>query len=187
MAKFLRASAVAGLAGAVGVATYIAVSAANAARTPESPKIVLPSLALYLGKGKAGEIVDGVFKLRNAGNAPLPVSLSASCGCSQLSPRVASIPPGESADFRVGIRLSDDIIEKAVSIGISSNDPASPDVSYQVRVTCVPPLDVRPSRVDFGHPALGKGASRDVVVRGDDGKPLPADAKLEVVTRASVH
>ncbi len=166
---------VAGLAAVVARYTF-------ARRGIAVPVLVLPRSALDLGSGKAGEIRDGVFHVENRGAAPLAVSFSPSCGCSELRPRVASIAPNEVLDVRVGIRLSEEPAEKIVTIAVSSNDPMHPQSSFQVRAKCRPPLEVHPVAVEFGHILNGRAASSEIKVTNGDGGPLPVDARVQAVS-----
>ncbi len=113
----------------VAVVTFAAIRTIRARPIPSTPRIDLPPFMLDLGTGKLGDIRDGVFQVRNRGTAPLAISFQPSCGCSDLRPRVASIPPGEVLDVHVGIRLVEEPAEKVVRVAISSNDPSSPENS----------------------------------------------------------
>jgi hypothetical protein len=162
----------------VALAAMIAARHVFARREAETPRIGLPQRALDLGNGDVGDIRDGVFQVSNRGTAPLAVSFRPSCGCSDLRPRVASIPPNEVLDVHVGVRLSEEPAEKVVTIAISSNDPLRPEASYIVRAKCLPPLNVSPIAAHLGSVVTGRTASTKVVIRSRDGASLPPEATI---------
>ena len=103
-----------------------------------------------------------------------------SCGCSELNPKLASIPPGESQDVRVGIRLQEEEHQKSLTIAISSNDPASPEVTYFVLAECLAPLRLTPRSIDFGTVGRGRSHRAEISVQGSGGGTLPQGAKVSI-------
>ena len=94
---------VAGAALGVTLFCYLRFGWAN---WPDSgPKLQLLPHALDLGKGGEGEVVDGSFRMRNIGDAPLDFQIEAHCGCTGVTPARGRIPAGEVQEVRVGVRL----------------------------------------------------------------------------------
>ncbi len=119
--------------------------------TPDkSPRLVVPQEPVHLGSGYRDEIVDGAVVLSNEGAAPLSIDVSASCGCTDVSPRVATIAPSELLTLRFGVRLEEPGRDRTVQITVASNDPTGPVRTFPVMATCLAPIATEPARIDFG-------------------------------------
>jgi hypothetical protein len=127
-----------------------------------------------------GEILDDRFQLRNHGTAPLEFSLTVSCGCSDLSPRAGTIPPGEAQDVHIGVELKEEGTEKILYVGIASNDPTTPKATYVVKAYCTSPLVLTPKTVNFGQVLRGQTPRIDVKVTDENDQPLDAPGGLVV-------
>ena len=141
-------------------------------------RIGIPDLPLSLARGRAGQVLDGSFQLRNNGTAPLDYVLTPSCGCSELNPRSGSIPPAGFQDVHVGIRLADEGAEKAVNISIQTDDPDHPTVTYLVMAYCTAPLSLNPPTANFGSIARGQPAEMKIRVRDEQDEPLGVKSQL---------
>ena len=114
-------------------------------RSCSGPRLGLPAHPLDLGRGRPGQVVDGSFQLTNRGDAPLRFQLSASCGCTDLSPRAGTIAPGESTIINVGIRLQEMGTERQVRVSVGTNEPDSPAAGYVVFAACPAPMTAPPA------------------------------------------
>jgi hypothetical protein len=146
------------------------------------PRLNLPDYPLHLGRGKAGEILDGSFRLRNVGSAPLHFHLTPSCGCSDLNPRTGIIPPGEVQDVHIGVRLQEEGAERDVFVTIDTNDPTTPNARYMVRAECTAPLLVTPRTVQFSNVPRGNTPRVHVRVRDEEDRPLGSKTDLRVTS-----
>ncbi len=151
---------------------------------PEKPArewLELPEQALDLGEGKTGETLEGAFELRNSGSLPLNVRLTASCGCSRLSPQVADIGPGESMQVEVEVRIRpEDSGSRFIAIGIQADAAEVAPVQYRVRVTAVPPMTHDPAVLNFGSLVPGERKTLAVTLRDGRGGELPYASELAV-------
>lgn len=131
------------------------------------PRLRLPAYPLDLGEGKSGEILDGVFEIRNVGSSALSYRIEPSCGCSDLSPVAGTIPAGERQEVHIGVRLQGQGTEKNVRLTIRSDDAVRPVATYDVHVDCPAPFDVAPMVVDLGRVVRGDSRELPLTVRDD--------------------
>jgi hypothetical protein len=147
--------------------------------------IALPNLALDLGKGKSGELLSGTFAIRNMGTRPLEYDIAASCSCSFLDPCRGTVPPMDSAEIRVGIRIPEDVEQKVVNLQISSNDPTRPTTAYSVRAQRLTEYVVSPPYLNFGRINPGIDKRLQFTVRGPGGRPLKMPGSVQAVSTSN--
>jgi hypothetical protein len=157
----------------------------TAATSAGRPRLVAPTRPLDLGRGKTGRIVDGSFRLVNSGSAPLKYTLGASCGCSELSPSVGTIGPGDFQDIHVGIRLGAPGTDKNVQVTIESNDPDRPTVTHTVLASCPAVLSISPAVIDFGRMKPGQALTRSIRIRDRRNQPLDANEAGRLLVRTN--
>jgi hypothetical protein len=89
-------------------------------------RLELSPSRLDLGDGKPNELLHGNVRLRDAGHGVLEFEITASCGCTDLTPRQGSIPAGAEQDVRLVVRLPDYAnSERAVQLSVKTNNPRS--------------------------------------------------------------
>ncbi len=165
----------------VGALSYAAAFFAVRLSRPIGPRIEIPSLPLYLGSGRPGQILEGTIPIRNSGDEPLSFKIITSSGCSKLEPTAGLLQPGQSVSVHVGVRLGTQY-SNSFTLLIESNDRVRPQVWYFVDADCRPALSTRPTVAKFGSVREGNGAKQQLTVLDGSGKPLAADTRIMVTT-----
>ncbi len=133
------------------LAVVAAIGAGNAIRRPARPIMELSPTRLDLGEGEPNELVRGAFHVRNPGNRPLEISVRATCGCTELTPRVATVEPGGEQEIKLSVQLPDyPGSERSIRVIVQGNDPHRRLEGCSVIANSPASLRVSPSRIDFG-------------------------------------
>lgn len=152
----------------------------------QGPKLGLPPYPLRLVADKPNSIVDGAFTIGNKGDRPLRFKLKPSCGCAELRPESAIIPPGETCVINMGIRVLQPGTERSVRVAVECDDPRLETASYDVFAVCPTPLTLNPRSADFGSVEEGTSPEVRIDILDRIGKPLSANA-LPTITSESPH
>lgn len=108
------------------------------------PKIEVETAAIDLGEVVNGEVVVRDVAVKNAGSADLTVeSVSTSCGCTQASLNLMTIPPGGSATLHIefdsgahGPELTGALVRQ---VFVVSNDPQQAETTVELTAIILPP------------------------------------------------
>ncbi len=101
------------------------------------PRIVVEPLTQDLGE-RPQELIELTYTVRNEGGSPLKIEkVSTSCGCTQAAVDRETLAPGESTQLRVTLDPTEDNLYGNLIrvIYLRSNDPATPEVEVEFRVT----------------------------------------------------
>ena len=96
------------------------------------PRLELSSTEFDFGEVWQGEPVSQDFTVRNAGTAPLELSLSRSCGCTALTKPRSPLPPGESDVFSIAYDTVKRKGKAKQRVTLTTNDAARPSVNISV-------------------------------------------------------
>jgi hypothetical protein len=130
------------------------------------PRLELSASRLDLGEGKPNELLHGSLQLRNVGSEVLEFEITASCGCTELTPRRGTIPAGNEQDVRLAVQLPDHAnSERSVQLVIKTNDPQHPAAGCSIVAKCPAPFRVTPAFVDFGKISRGTTSVKPAEVR----------------------
>lgn len=125
----------------VGLAFLALLPALLAACGGAPPRIVVEPTLQDLGQ-RPQELIALTYKIRNEGGSPLRIEkISTSCDCTQAIIDRDTIPPGETAALRVTLDPAEDNLYGKIQrvTYIRSNDPATPEVEAEFRVTILKP------------------------------------------------
>jgi hypothetical protein len=108
------------------------------------PQIEVETTAIDLGEVVNGEVVVRDVAVKNVGSADLAVeSVSTSCGCTQASLDLMTIPPGSSATLHIefdsgahGPELTGDLVRQ---VFVVSNDPQQAQAIVELTAVILPP------------------------------------------------
>jgi len=135
-----------------------------------APRMVIEDGSWDFGKVYEGSQPEHVFKLRNAGDAPLIIAhirgSCAPCAGAMISGR--KIAPGKTGDLKVVYNAKEGMKGKVSAfLTIHSNDPANPFQRVNIKGTILPignapVLSVSPSPMDIG--VLWAGQERTVAI-----------------------
>lgn len=165
------------------VVLLAAIPATTASVLQPSP-VERPVLVIYgpsthdLGSGKPGEVLAGQLVLSNRGTSLLEYNLRTSCSCAKLNPAHGQIAPQDSVEINLGLRLRTEGRDELLTVFVSSNDPAQPEVQHVFRARCAAALTASPEFVDFGRLALGESPRRAILLFDATGKGLPPDTPI---------
>lgn len=172
------------------VCLCIAVRASAADGT--APVIVIDEPLHDFGTVAEGGAARHLFKVRNAGNAPLEIkSVTASCGCTAAAPKEKLIAPGRSGEIDVSFDTRGRPGKNEKVVTIVSNDPKTPTTTVRIKIDVQQMLGFNPPYSFLqgfaGEPVKGEawltgklaGSARPKVTRVE-----PADAvKVEVAEK----
>jgi Protein of unknown function (DUF1573) len=151
------------------------------------PSLEIRETKLDLGNGKPNEVVRGVLRLKNTGRAPLEFSAQGSCGCTELTPKSATILPGDEQQVAIALQLAGHTnSERSVQISVKSNDPQRGEVHCSATARCPGPCRVSPAFLNFGQltrAQLAGAVQRLRISPIEGGEPLDPDT-LSIVSRS---
>ncbi len=135
-----------------------------------SPQLTVQDREHDFGEILQGRKVSHVFTFRNSGDSDLVIEqVRSSCGCTAALLSSRSIPPGALGELEAVFdsgRFRGDVSK---NITLHTNAAQTPRVTFVVRATVSPEIDLSPQAVDFG--VLSAGVAREVPVtvtnRGD--------------------
>lgn len=155
---------------AVLVVVFVAAATTSAwLLSAEGDGTAVPVLAVEttdtidLGQLFTGETVRGTVTLYNTGDAPLEITgVLKSCTCTEATVIPSMIPPGESGSLHYKYTASNTDGPDAMRIGVQTNDPAFPAVTFGFRSVVASHLVIEPPRFDI---RLAAGETRSLAVR----------------------
>jgi len=151
---------------ALGTVTSYVLAFKLVAPAPGGPQLEFVGCAILdVGKGKAGETLEGTFEVKNVGSEDLTFQAQTSCNCSRLEPMEGSVEPGGRQQFRIAVRLREKGKDENVIILFTTNDSGQPKARFEVFAHCPTDLIVQPTRVDFGMIPIGTSASRTIRIQ----------------------
>ena len=137
------------------------------------PKIQFEQTVIDFGKVSLVESVSGAFKFKNIGDAVLKLDPpKPSCGCTVAELKTDTLQPGESGELAFTLNLGRARATMEKHISVTSNDPASREVSLAIKVDYTPLYDINPMTIS---PNLAFGvneAEQFTTITRTDGKPL---------------
>jgi hypothetical protein len=171
------------------LAAASAVAGAVTGRTAsKTPRLAISTGSLDLGEGKPNEKLRGGLELTNNGVAPLVFELTATCGCSELSPRKGQIAPGQRQAINIGLQLPRHApSQQETHVTVQTNDPDWPVVGCHVVARCPSPFITTPRQVDFGELLREQvpAAQATLEITDRNGKSLGDPAALRVLRAPS--
>lgn len=112
-----------------------------------SPRIVVEPPSQDLGE-MPQEPLDLIYTVRNEGGSPLRIEkVSTSCDCTWATVDRDTIPPGESPPLYVTLDPTEDNLHGDLLrvIYLRSNDPTTPEIEVEFRVTIRNPEEQKAS------------------------------------------
>lgn len=109
----------------------------------KDPQIEVETAAIDLGEVVNGDVVVRDVMVKNVGSADLVIdNVSTSCGCTQASLDLMTIPPGGSATLHIefdsgahGEELTGDLVRQ---VFVVSNDPQQAEAIVELTATILP-------------------------------------------------
>ncbi|MDP9036170.1 MAG: DUF1573 domain-containing protein [Myxococcota bacterium] len=140
-----------------------------------SPRVVCDERAYDFGPILQGDRPSHVFRIRNAGSAPLHIAaIDRAYGCDVRSPP-ASVAPGDGTDLVAVCDTEDRTTRMADKLVVHTDDPLSPELVLELRATIEPLLAFTSRTVDC-ELAVGERESKEIRVTGR----LATRARLQV-------
>lgn len=144
---------------------------------PESapvPKCVLSADSINFGEVFACDKNERTIRVSNQGSAPLTLSaVGSSCGCTEAEIDLPEILPGEEADLRISLALSDypkDEVDTRVTL--ETNDPLNKTQEIAVNAKITPEFTVQPAEIDFGKTKRGSRTTQTLTVTQTGRQPF---------------
>jgi hypothetical protein len=147
------------------IAGALMLSAARVAAVDPAPHAVVDVPVHDFGAVEQGTAVEHVFRVRNAGTAPLRVDhVKGTCACTVGVATGEAIAPGEEA--WVTLRLETDKLagRTTKTATVYTNDPATPTVPVTLTGNVLADVVLRPVPLYFGHVRRGTPVRREIVV-----------------------
>ena len=143
----------------------ILLAAAHAAAGDPAPRVVVDAPVHDFGAVEQGAAVEHVFRVRNAGTAPLLVDhVKGTCACTVGVATGEPIAPGDEA--WVTVRLETDRLagRTTKTATVYTNDPATPTVPVTLTGDVLADVVLRPTPLYFGHVRHGATVRREIAV-----------------------
>jgi hypothetical protein len=141
------------------------LSAARVASGDPAPRAVVDAPVHDFGAVEQGAAVEHVFRVRNAGTAPLRVDhVKGTCACTVGVATGEAIAPGDEA--WVTVRLETDRLagHTTKTATVYTNDPAAPTVPVTLTGEVLADVVLRPTPLYFGHVPRGTAVRREIAV-----------------------
>jgi hypothetical protein len=127
------------------------------------PKIVFDKTSHDFGNQMTNTELKYSFGFKNKGTALLVIdTVKASCGCTAAIASEKEIKPDGEGKIDVTFKAGKSVDPVAKTITVSSNDPASPTLTLEIKATLETVFDVKPDRVYFGQ--MKKSEKKDQIV-----------------------
>lgn len=125
-----------------------------------APRVTVAAPVHDFGAVEQGTVVEHVFRLKNAGTAPLRVDhVKGTCACTVGVATGEAIPPGEEAWVTMRLDTATLAGRTSKTATVYTNDPATPYLGVSLTGEVLADLVVRPATVYVGR------VRRDAVVR----------------------
>ncbi|MEW6363847.1 MAG: DUF1573 domain-containing protein [Acidobacteriota bacterium] len=129
-----------------------------------------------------GKSVEHTFVLQNKGDATLKImSVNPSCGCTAALVSQNAVEPGQTSEIKAKFDSGRFRGPVHKTISVSSNDPASPQITLELTGTVVRLYETVPDGgVSFGDVNKSSSFETQVTVRGMEGrKPVVSSVAVE--------
>jgi hypothetical protein len=147
------------------IAGALALGTARLAAGDAAPRVVVDAPVHDFGSVEQGAAVEHVFRLRNAGTAPLRVDhVKGTCACTVGVATGEAIAPGEEAWVTVRLdtaRLAGRTTKVAT---VYTNDPATPTVPVTLTGEVLADVVLQPTPLYFGHVRRGRAVRREIAI-----------------------
>jgi hypothetical protein len=108
------------------------------------PQIMISETTIQLGDVVNGQIIERDLRVENTGEAALTIdAVTTSCGCTQASIELTTIPPGGSGTLHIefdsgahGPALTGELIRQ---VFVVSNDPQQPELMVELSANILSP------------------------------------------------
>jgi hypothetical protein len=142
----MRAALPVPLAAAVLLSALSWGSSSSPAQAAGTPVIDVAHPVFDFGTVPEGDPARHVFKVKNAGTAPLEIrSVNASCGCTAAAPREKQIPPGGSGEIEVTYSTAGRRGRAEKTVTVNTNDPKTPTTTLTIKADVVYLLGFEPN------------------------------------------
>ncbi len=116
--------------------------------TAASAELVWEKKEIELHPAVGEESVVGHFKYENKGDKKVSItSVVSSCGCTAASTNKDGVAPGEKGEITATFQIGNRIGTQQKAITVSTDDPAQPTVTLQLKVEIPQVLDLQPAFV----------------------------------------
>ena len=147
---------------------------AKTAKGEAVPKLEVSDKVWDFGTVWAGEKVSKTVTLRNTGNATLNITkVKSSCGCTATKHTKKELAPGETEEIVISYNTKKKTERVRQTVRISTNDPAQPIATIEVRGTVKPILRIEPSHfVSLGRVGPDEQVTRTIDITCNYTEPL---------------
>ena len=154
-----------------------------AASDAGAPRALAAARTYDFGTVIGGKPVVHIFKIRNAGAAPLVIgAVITSCGCTAAKPTKTSVAPGETSAITASLDTRFEHGPTTRTITVATNDPKAPSIVLTLKGDIRQPVEANPADVDFGAVKHGTEISRQVTI-----SPLVADRNFKVISVSNAN
>jgi len=160
-------------AGSMGSAATSGISAKNLA----GPRIEFAANLWDFGRVMAGVPLQHTFTFTNTGHALLEVrDVVPSCGCTPAGQWSKQVEPGRTGVIPVQLRSGSLNGPLLKTVKVTCNDPATPELTLQIKGSIWKPVEIKPPVVFFYGTAVSKSVSRVVRIINNEDQPLVLSA-----------
>jgi len=138
-----------------------------------APQVTAEALEYDFGEVVQGDKVDYTFRFRNSGDELLVIeSVHSSCGCTAALLSSKQIAPGDMGEIKTTFDSSNfrNAIHKTITM--TTNDPESATVKFQIKGQVKEELALDPARVSFGKLAPGAQVEQQVFIKNSSKKVI---------------
>lgn len=150
---------------AAGTMLRAQLSPGEAAAKAAAPSAQFAQLSVNFGQVKPADIQRHVFTVTNTGAVPLLISdVAAGCGCTTTGTWDKEIAPGATGRIPIEFNPANFSGEVHKSVVVSTNDPARPTQTLDLRANVWRPFEIIPAFTGF-LPVEGEPRAETKVVR----------------------
>ncbi|PLX89677.1 MAG: hypothetical protein C0619_10760 [Desulfuromonas sp.] len=142
-----------------------------------APQVKVETSSYDFGEVVHGDKVDYTFRFRNVGDDILVIeSVHSSCGCTAALLSAKRIAPGDTGEIRTTFDSSNfrDAVTKTITM--TTNDPQSSTVRFQLQGQVRQELSLTPARIGFGTLAPGAKVEETVIISNTSGETVTLEA-----------
>jgi hypothetical protein len=138
-----------------------------------APQVVVEQLRYNFGEVVQGELVEFIFRFRNAGDEILELGkVHSSCGCTAALLSTRRIAPGDIGELNARFDSSNFRGEVHKSITLETNDPRHQQVIFGLEGKVRPELLVQPERVNWGRSVAGQQLEAVITILNQGEAPV---------------
>lgn len=140
----------------------------------ELPALAVSESKLDFGEIRPSDTPDKTIQLTNQSADPIAIeSIVSTCACTLVESDVSTLAPGESADIKVSLTVSDYPSNKVnTRVHILPKGPDPELVVVKVNATITPEYVVTPQRVDFGEIKLASQPVQTITLKQSGDTPV---------------